>query len=138
LVGPILPEFKSIISKFADERIIIKGLVPHSDLPAVYAGADVFVFPTINDGFGLVVLEAMASGLPVIVTTNCCATDVVVDGENGFVVGIRDPSAIRDRIEVLLEDPIKRRHLGTKARETVLANFTMEHYEKRLLKAYAE
>ena len=74
--------------------IQVLGRVPEHDLPAEYAWADLFVFPTIQDGYAVVIAQALASGLPVICTTNCAGRDVVVEGENGWVVPIRDVSAL--------------------------------------------
>lgn len=60
--------------------------------------SDIFVFPSIEDGFAFVVAEAMASGLPVITTRNTGASDLVVPGENGEVVPIRDPEAVAEAV----------------------------------------
>jgi glycosyltransferase involved in cell wall biosynthesis len=73
-------------------------------LAAMYRQADVFVFPTLVEGMPLVVLEAMACGLPVIVTANGPG-DLVRDGVDGFVIPDRDPDAISDRLERLHRDP---------------------------------
>lgn len=68
------------------------------DLPKHYAWGDIFLFPTIQDGFAVVVGQALASGLPVICTGNCGGPDIVVEGESGWVVPIRSPDAICERI----------------------------------------
>lgn len=65
---------------------------------------DVFVFPSLFDGFGLVVLEAMSQGLPVIVTSNAGVADVVEDGVDGFIVPIRSSEAIAEKLELLIRD----------------------------------
>jgi glycosyltransferase involved in cell wall biosynthesis len=72
------------------------GPVPRSEVPQIYKEHDIFLFPTLSDGFGLTQLEAAAYGLPVI-STDCCA-DVVHDGVSGFVVPARDPKALAERI----------------------------------------
>ncbi len=135
LVGPILPEILPLIKKYQDERIKLFGSVSHEDLPDYYQKADLFVFPSINDAFGLVVLEAMACGLPVITTENSCAYDVVVDGKNGFVIPIRDPKAIKEKLEMLIECKETRSKIGIEARKTVEENFSIEHYEERYFRA---
>jgi glycosyltransferase involved in cell wall biosynthesis len=137
LVGPVLPEFRNVLAKFRDDRINVRGAVEHSQLPDIYANSDVFVFPSVNDGFGLVVLEAMASGLPVIASTNSCAYDVISENENGFVIPIRDSNAIKERLEILFENPEELMKLGRNARRTVIESFTLDHYETRLLTSYA-
>ncbi|MBO0206228.1 glycosyltransferase, partial [Vibrio alginolyticus] len=80
----------------------------------------------------MVVLEAMACGLPVITTTNSCAHDVVKDGYNGFVVPIRDAMALKDRIRCILDERETQFKMGLNSRRTVIDNFTLQHYEKRL------
>ena len=91
--------------------------VPHQTRPALaerYRAADVFVFPTLIEGMPLVVLEAMACGLPVIVTANGPG-DIVRDGVEGFVIPERDDEAVADRLERLHRDPALRRAMGQAA-----------------------
>jgi len=68
-----------------------------------YQWADLLVFPTVCDGFGLVQIEALAAGLPVITTPN--AGSVVRDGVEGYIVPIRNAEALADRIDVFARDP---------------------------------
>jgi glycosyltransferase involved in cell wall biosynthesis len=75
--------------------------LPNSGVLELMANHDVLIFPTLFDGFGLVILEAMSQGCVVIASTNCGAPDVIHDGQDGFVVPIRDPRAIADRLEIL-------------------------------------
>jgi len=100
------------------ERIIF---VPHSsNLWEYYAASDVFVFPTIYEPFGLVIVEAMASGLPVIISRVAGAADVIIDGVNGLL--LREPSDVGDlaaKIELLLSDAELRKTMGERAREAV-------------------
>jgi glycosyltransferase involved in cell wall biosynthesis len=96
--------------------------VPHLTRPALaqqYRESDVFVFPTLLEGMGLVVLEAMACGLPVIVTANGPG-DIVRDGIDGYVVPIRDEAAIVDRLERLYANPALRVEMGRNARRRSL------------------
>ncbi len=91
--------------------------VPHqsrAELARHYRSADVFVFPTLVEGMPLVVLEAMACGLPVIVTANGPA-DIVRDGVDGFVIPARDPDAVAHRLETLYRDPALRNEMGRNA-----------------------
>lgn len=105
--------------------------VDHDKLRDYFNEADVFVLPTIYDAFGLSALEAMAAGLPVIVSENCVAgSDVVRDGTDGFVVPIRDPDAIRQRLEELMADDERRTWMGENARERV-KEFNWASYARR-------
>jgi glycosyltransferase involved in cell wall biosynthesis len=102
---------------------------PQDDLPSLYREADVFVFPTLIEGMPLVVLEAMACGVPVI-TTSHGPGDIVRDGVDGFVVPIRDSEAIAQRLEELYRDPELRNELGRNARQQALRH-TWEHYARQ-------
>jgi starch synthase len=93
--------------------------VLHKDLPAVFHDADVFVLPSLIEGMPLVVLEAMACGVPVITTTHGPG-DVVRDGIDGFFVPIRDPEAIAMRLQQLHADASLREQLGRNARAQAL------------------
>ena len=105
------------------------GNVSHAELKEVYQKADVFVFPSLLEGMGLVVLEAMASGLPVITTDNGPG-DIVRDGVDGFIVPIRDPQAIAERLEFLRANPDVRLAMGRSARVRAL-EFTWNAYCQR-------
>ena len=85
----------------------------------VYAKSSVLVHPSLSDGFGYTVAEAMASGIPVIVTRSTGAADLVVDGQNGYVVPPQDAEAIRDRLAHLASHPALLRQMGQAARETM-------------------
>jgi alpha-maltose-1-phosphate synthase len=65
---------------------------------------DVLVFPSLFEGFGLVVTEALSQGLPVITTSHTCGPDVLTEGEDGFIVPIREPQAIAEKLELLHRD----------------------------------
>ena len=78
-----MPEIRPILRKFADDRITLIGPVSRHELPAYFQDSDLFVFPSINDAFGMVVLEAMACGIPVITTENSCGRDIINDGVEG-------------------------------------------------------
>jgi len=80
------------------------GFVPRVKLSEHYSRASVLVLPSIEEGFGLVQLQAMACGLPVIATPNTGASDLFTRHQCGFLVGLRDPDAIRERILQLYED----------------------------------
>lgn len=119
-------------SPFAPFREDFKHIphLPQADLPKIYRGADVFVFPGLLEGMGLVVLEAMASGLPVITTPNGPG-DLVRDGVDGFVVPIRNVDAIVEKLEYLRAHPEERLRMGQNARERAKL-FTWEQYRTKV------
>ena len=94
------------------------GTLSHQRVLEVMAEHDVFVFPSLFEGFALVILEAMAQGLPVIATVNSGGTEVIVDGSNGFIVPIRDADAIARRISELAEDRDRLRQISAAALRT--------------------
>jgi glycosyltransferase involved in cell wall biosynthesis len=94
-----------------------------------YNRADVFVLPTISDGFALTQLEAMAHGLPVITTPHCGR--VVTDGVDGFVIPARNATLLADRLRTLLEDPERLQAMSEAARLAV-EGFSLDHLDKNL------
>jgi glycosyltransferase involved in cell wall biosynthesis len=75
------------------------GKRPQDALPAEYAWGDLFLLPTLEDGFAVVVTQALASALPVVVTSNCGAADLVEEGRNGWVVPIRRADLLLERLQ---------------------------------------
>jgi D-inositol-3-phosphate glycosyltransferase len=94
------------------------GPVPRTEIPALYAAADVCVVPSLHESFGLVALEAMASGLPVIATRSGGMQMTVVNGVSGFLVDPRDPSELADRLLKLWASPACRRSMGRHGERT--------------------
>jgi glycosyltransferase involved in cell wall biosynthesis len=92
------------------DRIHYLGYVPSRDLPGLYNAASAFAFPSLYEGFGLPVLEAMACGVPVL-TSNISATAEVA-GDAAVLVEPRDTEAIRDGLRALLTDSLQRDHFG--------------------------
>lgn len=110
----------------------VLGALPRSDMRAQYAWADAFLLPSACEGSAMVVYEALAAGLPVVVTPN--AGSVARDGEEGFIVPQGDADAIVDRLKQLSDDEPLRRAMGEKARRRASA-FTVARYGERLLAA---
>lgn len=109
----------------------IVGPVPRSDMAAVFAAADVFLLPSICEGSATAVYEALAAGLPVVTTEN--TGTVVRDGVDGFVVPIRDGTAIAERLS-RLADPALREEMAANAAARA-AEYTVTRYGERLLSA---
>jgi glycosyltransferase involved in cell wall biosynthesis len=106
--------------------------VARTALPQYYHRMDVFVLPSLVEGFPLTALEAMACGVPVIVSENTFGADVVSDGENGFVVPIRDVDAIVDRLRFLADHPADRIAIGKNARATA-ERYSWAKFAERLM-----
>lgn len=106
--------------------------LPHDELLAEMACHDVLVFPSLHEGFGLVILEAMSRGLPVITTPHTGGKDVISEGRDGFIVPIRSAAAIAEKLELLAGSRNLLVEMQAAAIETA-ARFTWENYRKRLV-----
>ncbi len=110
------------------------NLEPNSEtLISLYRQADIFVLPTRSDVFSLACIEAMAMGLPVITTNVGGIGEIVVDGENGFIVPVDDEWALLERLRVLLGNAELRTRLGKNGRQLVESKFNLEIMAKSVI-----
>jgi glycosyltransferase involved in cell wall biosynthesis len=142
LLGPRLAEAR-LVGNFMmnreglaalDENTSFLGPVSRGSMDQHFAWADVLVLPSVSDTFGLVILEAMASGLPVIATDHTCAPDVLRDGIQGFIVPLRDHFSIAARLHALATDRNLLDWMSDQAR-TRAYDFTLPRYAARLIDA---
>jgi glycosyltransferase involved in cell wall biosynthesis/predicted metal-dependent phosphoesterase TrpH len=98
--GPYLEEFREKMRPFY--RVAFLGRVPRHELPALYSTADLLVFPSVTDTFGMVVLEAQACGLPAVVSDVGGPKEIVVPGKTGFVAKADDSQAWANKIEGII------------------------------------
>ncbi len=96
-VGPTERTLRGFAGEHS-ECIQLRSAQLETELRREYEWADIFFLPTIEDGFAVVLVQAQAAGLPIIATTNCSAPDVLREGQNGWVVPIRDPDACIERL----------------------------------------
>lgn len=122
---------KALDTFLADPRITWLGAVPHVTLLERMAQAHVFVFPSIVEGFGMVITEALSAGLPVVATPHTAGPDILTEGEDGFIVPIRNPETLADRITRLAENEDQRFAMAWAARETA-RRMTWERYETQI------
>lgn len=113
------------------------GHVPFPELPGFYHRADAFVLPSLIEGFPQTALQAMASGLPTIVSENTFGEDVITDGVDGYVVPIRDAAAIAERLRTLAADSALRERMGIAARARA-EEFSWERYGQSVVAAVRE
>jgi len=97
LVGTAAPEVSSLLRELGRGATLVAKL-PQHELPREYAQADLYLFPTIEDGFAVVLAQAQASALPILTTTNCSGADLVREGETGWVLPIRSPAIFVERL----------------------------------------
>jgi len=110
--------------------VVCLGQTPREALLREMSEADVFVFPSLFEGFALVILEAMAAGLPVITTPNTAGPDLIEDGKEGLIVPAGDVEALRTAMESLLNNPERARAMGRAAHEKA-KEYTWERYGER-------
>jgi len=108
------------------------GFVSERRRAELYREASVFAMPSLNEGFGLVYLEAMRHGLPCIGSTHDAAGDVIQDGVTGFLVDQQDTEALTDRLVRLLTDPELRARMGALGRARLEHEFRYDSFRARL------
>ena len=117
IVGSISDEIKPLLATWPMEHVEFLGTVPQAELPPILSSSHLFVLPSIEEGFGMVLGQAMACGCPVLATTNTGAPDLIREGVEGFIVPIRDVDALTERMERLIQEP----HLQVEMRAAALA-----------------
>jgi glycosyltransferase involved in cell wall biosynthesis len=114
--------------KFEDKFIISTGWLNQEELPQLYLEADICVVPSVwPEPFGIVALEAMAAGKPVIASNVGGLKTIVRDNETGFLVPPLDSDALLQKLEILLDDPHRRSEMGKRARQLVAEQYTWEY-----------
>lgn len=129
LVGPVHEQFKPFLEKYPHVRICPP--LPHAELAKLLQLQDVFVLPTLEDGFGMVVPQAMASGLACIVSEDCGAKGLIRDGQNGFVVPTGDVGALKKLLQDLVSNPQLVESIGRQASASGL-NHSWEVYKNEV------
>ena len=97
-VGPVASEASEVAARLQAQGATFSPKQPEGSLPEAYAWADLFMLPTIEDGFQAVLAQAAASGVPILTTPNGAGTDLVRDGQNGWVLPVRRPDAFVQRL----------------------------------------
>jgi glycosyltransferase involved in cell wall biosynthesis len=135
LVGPLVsPELVDDLPR----NVRWMPTLSHGDVASQMRQSDIFVLPSIEDSYGLVVLEAMASGLPVIVSDHAGASERIQDQQNGLVVPAADSAALRRAVALLASDEGLRLRLGTAARAALQVDLSWSVYGARVLREINE
>jgi glycosyltransferase involved in cell wall biosynthesis len=121
------------------------GLAPHvrfagwrDNVAEVLALADVFVLPSESEGFGRVLVEAMAMGRPVVATNVGGIPDIVLDGETGLLVEPADPAALASAVGALLDEPARAARLGAAGRARAESTFSLGAHVDAVERVYDE
>lgn len=127
------------VHKETGKEIVFLGSKTHEQLRIIYASADLFVMPSITakdgdkEGFGLVILEAFASGLPIVASRSGGITDIVKDGVNGYLAEEKDVCGLAERINIVLQNENIYNGMQTEAKKTA-----MQYDYRRIARCYAE
>jgi starch synthase len=135
LVGSASRPVKSLLPKLRGLHYL--GPIPHVELPAILQQCDVLVFPSYFEGFGLVILEAMASGLPVITTNATAGPDLFKSGNGGWIIPTGNIKALAASMQSCLEQANEMSAQGASARR-IAEQFTWQSYGKSVLSVLHE
>ena len=116
LIGPVTNGIEKFIRTYYPS-VIIKGKLSFNEVKVILPNYDVMIFPSFFEGFGLVIPEAMACGLPVITTTATCGPDIISNGKDGFIIEPGSVNELKNAIEYFITQPGKAKEMGIMARE---------------------
>lgn len=120
------------------EEGVVEWLGHRPDVAGILADAHIACLPSYREGLPKALLEALAAGRPIVTTDVPGCREVVIDGENGFLVPPRDPAALADALEKLIRDKALREQFGRRGREIAEAEFGMEKVNETTLALYRE
>lgn len=120
--GPCRAEIESLFAG----RAVFVGALPERSLPLHYAAADLFVWPAVNEAYGMALLSAQAAGVPVVAGRERGVPEVVRDGETGILTKPGDDQAFADAIAGLLADPARRAAMASRGAATVRRDHSLE------------
>lgn len=120
-----------------EENVIFIGKVPNEKVPEYMVVSDVFVLPSLSESFGIVNLEAMASGLPIVATKVGGLPEIIKDGENGFLVEPKNTKEITEKVLLLLEDIELNKRIAEKNKEEV-KKYSWGNVAEKLEEVYFE
>lgn len=124
--------FHTIEEADLDRWVYYHGPKFDAEKTNTYLEADIFIFPTQHETFGLVNLEAMEAGLPVVSTMEGSIPEIVDNGKTGFLVPAGDPEMLAEKIEELTTDRQLRLKMGRAGREKFLKKYTLDHFLKNM------
>jgi glycosyltransferase involved in cell wall biosynthesis len=136
MVGDVAEEMAGLIREYGSPSVRFEGLLTAEKLVRIYRNADLFAFPSVNEGLARVLLEAMATGLPVVASDCSGADDCVTPGVDGTVIPARDVEAMAKALMWHYENREATKAMGKAARMKIETHFTMAHYEQKMMQTY--
>ncbi len=136
LVGTLHKDLKTVLSKIKiKNNVVFFGSTNRQTLRKLYHDASVFVLPSVEDGFGMVMGEAMASRLPVICSSHTGGTEIIKNGQEGFIVPAYGSKALAEKISWCYEHPEKSQAMGALGQQKIL-NFSWDIYGQQVYETY--
>ncbi len=137
-VGQIEPDFRAALATRELTGVEFAGPLARTSVHQAYRDADIFCLPSIEEGFGMAVLEAMASGLPVVISDQVGAADIVEHEVSGVVTPVQDHAALAAALNTLVVEGEKRIEMGRRARQAVEALTGWDAYAARAFARYQQ
>jgi glycosyltransferase involved in cell wall biosynthesis len=135
--GPLKAKLERLVGDLSlDKNITFTGSVNHSDVPLYLKEADIFVLPSLSEGFPVVILEAMAAGKPVVASNVRGIPDAVTDGVTGFLVEPENYEQLAEKIVYLIEHPEEGERMGKAGRKLVEERFTWAKIAEEIIRIY--
>jgi len=132
-------EIRSQISKLGlQSSVILAGRISDDDLPGAYAASDLVVLPSLAEGFGLVLLEAMATCKPVVTTKLGPTEEIVTHGKEGLLIPKADSHCLAEAIISILSDKSLATRMGQSGRRKIEAKFTISRWASQMIDVYQE
>ncbi len=134
--GNAREEFEELVKQLdLQNNVEFLGRIPREKTPAYYQEAGLFVLPSLNEGMSNAMLEALASGLPLVATDTGGTKELVADGKNGFVVKMKDPDDLAEKIEKIMDDEDLQKSMAEASRQ-LAENISWEQVAKRYFELY--
>ncbi len=128
---------KKMVKRYGlDKRVIFAGKIRDEEIPHYYASFDVFCLPSISEGFGMSIAEALAAGVPVVSYRTSAIPEIVKEGYNGLLAEPRNVEELRNKLEAMLSDEKLYERIKRNTRKSV-QNFSWENSFRRLLEVYS-
>ena len=129
-------KIKKLANDYGLNNIIFAGF--RTDMPELLSAMDIFIFPSHAEAFGVALVEAMAMAKPSVSTSSDGILDITVDNETGYLFKKDDPADLKNKLELLINSPEKRKTLGQAARQRVLEQFDSHKLMNGLVELYKQ
>ena len=126
----------NLLAQYSDLKIDLQSSLPRAEIIRDLHASDLFVLPSLVEGFGHSIIEAMSCGLPVLTTNHTCGADLITPGESGFLVPIRDSEAIAQQLDWALTHREELAAVGENA-AAAIAPYTWDRFRRGVVEAYS-